>query len=413
MFFKKLLRIKEAWKIIRSILEGKKLPTEKIEIDQALGRYIAEDLKSNVDIPTYDKSAVDGFAVRSAELTGASLYNPALLKIIGKSTIGSHSELTISEGEAIKIDTGAPLPKGADAVVELESCSVLGEYVEITKRVAPFTNVIRKGEDVKKGEVIMEKGSKIEPWHIALLKGVGIEEINVYIPPRVALISTGSELSSSWKEGKMVDTNKPNFKNLLKLLSINALDMGIVKDDRGDIRKVLEKACEVADIIVTTGGVSVGERDYTIKVLEEMGEIYLHGVAVRPGMPFAFARIGDVLVFALPGNPVAAYVDYKLFVELSILQLYNAKLQAIPVIAKLEYKVPSSLGFKELIRVKLIKREDVIYAVPVRRRGSSILSSITRSDGVIAIPEDCEGMPGGTVVKVYLHTQPWTGIIEE
>ena len=413
MFFKKLLRTSEAWRIIKNVLEKIELPIEEVEVDSALGRYLAEDVKSNVDIPPYDKSAVDGFAVKSMDLTGASLYNPALLKYIGEVAIGSSPRYVIREGEAVKVDTGAPIPGGADAVVELESCNILGEYVEVTKRVAPFANVIRKGEDVEKGEIVAERGYRIKPWDIALIKGVGVEKIKVYKPPKVVLISTGSELSPSWENGKIVDTNKPNLKNLLKLLSIDALDMGIVGDMREEVKKALETACENADIIITTGGVSVGERDYTIKILEEIGEIYLHGVAVRPGMPFAFAKIGDTLVFALPGNPVAAYVDYKLFVETSILHLYSAKPPDIPIMAKLKYKIPSSLGFKEFVRVKLENTGKEVYAIPVRRRGSSILSSIVRSDGVVVIPEDSEGLPEGIITRVYLHTQPWKVILED
>ncbi len=413
MFFKKLLRASEAWGIIKNVLEKMELSIEEVEVDSALGRYLAEDAKSNVDIPPYDKSAVDGLAVQSMDLTGASPYNPALLKIIGEVVIGSSSKYIVQEGEAVKVDTGAPIPNGADAVVELESCNILGEYVEVTKRVAPFANVIKKGEDVKKGEIVAEKGSRIKPWDIALMRGVGVEKIKVYKPPKVALISTGSELSPSWENGKIVDTNKPNLKSLLKLLSINALDMGIARDIREEVRRALETACETADIVITTGGVSVGERDYTIKILEEIGEIYLHGVAVRPGMPFAFAKVKNTLVFALPGNPVAAYIDYKLFVETSILHLYSAKFQDIPIVAKLKYKIPSSLGFKEFVRVKLVNMGKEVYAIPVRRRGSSILSSIARSEGVMVIPEDSEGLPKGAMTRVYLHTQPWKSILED
>ncbi len=412
LIFKKLVKAGEAWKTIEEFKKEVKMSTMKIEVENALGFYLAENVKSNVDLPPFSKSAVDGFAVRSTDLTGASLYNPSLLKIVGEVKIGSISNLKIGEGEAAKIDTGASLPEGADAVVELESCNLLGDYVEVAKRVAPFSNVIRKGEDVKRGEVVLDKGSRLEPWSMALLKGVGVEEVEVYKPPRVALISTGSELSPSWKEGKIVDTNKPHLKNLLKLLSVEALDMGIVPDKRGKVREILEKASKITDIIVTTGGASVGERDYTVKTLEEIGEVYLHGVAVRPGMPFAFGKVENALVFALPGNPVAAYIDYKLFVETFILSLYDANASAIPVTVKLEHKIPSTIGFKEIVRVKLRKEKEGICATLVRRRGSSILSSIVRSDGVIAIPEDSEGLPQGATAEVYLHTQPWKNILD-
>jgi len=166
--FKSLIRACEAWKLIEKNLSIIKISKQNVEIDKALGYFIAEDVTAEIDLPPFDKSAVDGFAVRSENLTSASLYNPALLRVIGEVKVGSKPEIVLKSGEAARIDTGAPLPVGADAVIGIEDCNLLGEYVEATKRVTPYANVVRKGEDVKKGEVVLKKGSRLHPWDIAL-----------------------------------------------------------------------------------------------------------------------------------------------------------------------------------------------------------------------------------------------------
>jgi len=411
--FKSLIRACEAWKLIEKNLSIIKISKQNVEIDKALGYFIADDVTAEIDLPPFDKSAVDGFAVRSEDLTSASLYNPALLRIIGEVKIGSKPEIVLKSGEAARIDTGAPLPVGADAVIGIEDCNLLGEYVEATKRVTPYANVVRKGEDVEKGEVVLKKGSRLHPWDIALLKGLGVDAVSVFSPVGVALISIGNELGddiSILEKGGIIDTNKTHLLNLLRQYPVNVEDFGIVKDLKEYIEEAFSKAASRNQLIITTGGVSVGLRDYTAKVVESLGEVVFHGVAIRPGMPVAFGKIGESLVFMLPGNPVAAYINYKLFVENALLFLFKSNIHSFPITAKLENKIPSTVGYMEFARVKLF-REKEVEARLVRRKGSSILSSIVHSDGVVAIPEDSEGLKEGTLVKVYLHTRPWIGVL--
>ncbi|RLE76865.1 MAG: molybdopterin molybdenumtransferase MoeA, partial [Thermoprotei archaeon] len=292
--FKSLIRACEAWKLIEKNLSIIKISKQNVEIDKALGYFIADDVTAEIDLPPFDKSAVDGFAVRSEDLTSASLYNPALLRIIGEVKIGSKPEIVLKSGEAARIDTGAPLPVGADAVIGIEDCNLLGEYVEATKRVTPYANVVRKGEDVKKGEVVLKKGSRLHPWDIALLKGLGVDAVSVFSPVGVALISIGNELGddiSILEKGGIIDTNKTHLLNLLRQYPVNVEDFGIVKDLKEYIEEAFSKAASRNQLIITTGGVSVGLRDYTAKVVESLGEVVFHGVAIRPGMPVAFGKI--------------------------------------------------------------------------------------------------------------------------
>ena len=408
--FKKLLKAAEAWRIVSS--KGRlELEVEEVEVGRSLGRILAADVISPIDLPAFDKSAVDGYAVRSEDTTSASQHNPAILKVVGEVRIGSSPSFGVGRGEAARIDTGAPLPRGSNSVVPLEYARELGGYVEIVKRVAPYENVVRKGDDVREGGIVLEEGRPLRPWDVALLKSLGVRRVEVYRMPKIALLSVGSELSDELARGTTVDANRPNIAGMLASLGAEVADGGIVGDSLREVERAIAELVRRADAVVVSGGASVGARDYTVRAVERLGELCFSGVAIRPGMPTSFGLVEGKPVFALPGSPVAAYVAYKLFVETLILYSAGARPVQYPAIARLESKIPSALGFLEFARVKLRRVGGELTAVLVRRRGSSILSSIAESDGVVAIPEDCEGLPEGSTVEVYLHDRPWGNLL--
>lgn len=412
-FFGRLTSIREAWRRAKDFRV--ELGSEVIDVEKATGRYLSDNVVSEIDVPPFDKSAMDGYALRSADTSGASPYNPALLRLVGESRIGRISEAGVEEGEAVRIDTGAPIPPGADAVIEEEYCRVVGDTVEVTKAAYPGYNVVRRGEDVRRGEKILVRGKRITPWDVALAKSAGVERVRVYSRPAVAVMSTGSELVYSREEyvgSKVIDSNRPLLKASLESLGAKVIDLGIVGDDRERIADAICKGAEAADMVVTTGGVSVGREDYTVRAVEDAGRVVFHGIAIRPGMPTSLGVVDCKPVFMLSGNPVAAYVAYKLLVETFLLHSLSSKITYPPILARVAEKVPSAVGYLEFVRIKIEYVGDELIARLVRRRGSSIISSIVNSDGVLPIPEEREGVPAGTHVPIFLHTVPWGSIVE-
>jgi len=404
-----LVRAREAWLMIERAVSP--LKTVKVQLSEALGLVLGCTVKSRVSVPPFDRAAMDGYAVRAEDVEGASFDSPRILRIVGSVEIGGDASITIGRGEAVRIDNGAPLPRGANAVVPLEYASERGLYLEVYRSVAKWENVSRKGEDVSEGEGVLIDGKPLEPWDLALLRALGVEEVEVRMP-RVAVISTGSELVEKPSEasGKsIVDTNRPMLVSALRRLGCRVTLTRLVREESEEsVRKVLRESVEEADLVVVTGGCSVGRKDYVAKSMKSMGDLLFHGVAIRPGMPTAAAIIEDRLVIGLPGSPVAAYVSYKLFVEQAVYRLEHRREACPPPLeAPLEVKVDSTPGFMDLVRAKVVGGK----VRPVRRRGSTLLSSISRSDGVVAVPEDYEGLKAGTYVHLYLHGQPWEGIL--
>jgi len=379
-----------------------------------LGRVLAEDVAAPLDLPPFDRAAMDGYAVRAEDVEGASFSSPRVLKLVGSSEVGRSPGTTVSKGEAVRIDNGAPLPKGADAVVPLEYAREIGERLEVYRSVVRWENVSRKGEDVSEGELVLRRGKVLRPWDVALLQALGLEEVEVRAP-RVAVLSTGTELQETLEDalarpGSIVDTNRPMLARLLEACGCDVVKTEIVRDTgTTTVLRKLEETLELADLVVVTGGCSVGRKDYVAKALSKLGDMVFHGVAIRPGMPTAAAFVGKSLVVGLPGSPVAAFVSYKLFVETSLSVLTSAcDPRPKPLEANLAEKVDSTPGFMDLVRA--VYSEGVVR--PVRRRGATLLSSLSKSHGVIAVPEDYEGLREGARVRLYLHWQSWLGILE-
>ncbi|AIJ06075.1 molybdenum cofactor synthesis domain protein [Methanocaldococcus bathoardescens] len=392
---RKLMSLKNAEKIVyehlyKYLSENKKI--KEINIIEALNKISAEDIKSPIDLPYFNKAAMDGYAVKAEDTFGASETNPIILNLVETDEIFS--------GEAKKIFTGDELPKNADAVVMKEFCNEVDDFVEIYKGVHPNENVSRIGEDVKKGDVVLKKGDVINPYHLNMLASLGIKKIKVY-DLSFGIIPTGDELISldeinniekdiNKLKGKIINSNSYMLYGLVKNLGFDAKIYDAVEDNKEKLKKAIKTALNENDAVLITGGTSVSERDITIETVKEMGDVIVHGVNIRPGKPFGFGIVDDKLIFMLSGYPVASAVQFELFIQRFFMKRKKIK---IP----LKRNIASELGRVDFVRVRVDKEVE-----PIRITGSGVISSLIKSDGYILIPENVEGYEKGELVDVYL-----------
>lgn len=384
------------------------LNKEKIKMGVAVNRILAEDIFSERDIPHFDRAAMDGFAVRAEDTFGAGMDSPLLLKIKGKVEIGDKSTPNIGNNEAVRISTGAPIPEGSNAVVMIEYTHTRGDKVEVYKAVTPFKNVSRTGEDVKKGDLILRKGIMLKPQDIGMAAALGRTEVKVMKKPVVSVLSTGNELidPSAGKypsKGEIIDVNRYTVVSALKLLGCKVKDLGICRDDKKEIIGLLKKGLKDADMLIASGGTSVGEKDFLPEAVSELGDIIIHGVAIKPGMPVALSVVYDKPVILLPGFPVAALVAFYNFIPPILEKMLGGCVwQKSFVKARLGRRIASNEGVKGFVRVTLKKTENGYLAEPIRTSGSGILSSMVKAHGFAIIPEESEGVEKGDEVDILL-----------
>ncbi|MHA1269777.1 MAG: molybdopterin molybdotransferase MoeA [Candidatus Helarchaeota archaeon] len=407
--FKSYTLVDDVKKTLQKLI--KLMSLEKIKTVSALGRVISEDIFAPINVPHFSRSAMDGFAVKAKDTFGASQRSPIRLTIISKIKINEVSDKVIQDGQTIQIPTGGPIPDGADAVIKLEDVKLINGQIEIYSPITPFKNIAKVGEDIKKGNLIVSKGTIIRPQEITLLLACNILDIDVYQKPRVAIITTGSELveiGTSPKVGQIIETNSYSIISLCEIYGGLPERLGIIEDNMESLIQILEKSLKY-DIIVFTGGSSVGEDDlipYVINNFPE-GKILVHGIAMRPGSPTAIGLIQNKLIFCLPGFPVATMISFETFVGYTIRKMMNAKiLDPRPIVkAILTRQIPSQLGRRDYVRVKLDFDDEKMeyYAEPIRSGGSGIISSLVKATGIIEIPEDLEGYEKGSKVFVKLY----------
>ncbi len=382
---------------------------EKIQTSLSLDRILSDDIYSNVNLPGFDRSAMDGYAVIATDTYGASENNPIQLKIIGSIEIGESVTPTLQVGSAIRISTGASLPLGANAVVMIEDCEEIGsETLEIVNSVAIGKNVAKMDEDVKKGELLFRRGHLIKPWDIALLESICKAVINVQSRPRVATLSTGNELIQSGsipQLGQIIDCNRPAINSWLVKLGVSIVKSDFCQDKPEVIQEKITELTGECDLIITTGGTSVGTKDYIPEIIEKLGELWVHGVSIRPGKPLALGKIivksnsdrSETPIISLPGYPLAAFINFDLFISPLLSRWTNLSppWQNFTKV-KLLQNIPSKIGFRDFIRLK--KVED--GAVLIRITGAGILSSLVQADYMLEIPEHIEGYTAGEWVEV-------------
>ena len=389
---------------VRIILE--KIPeaaeAETIGLSEALGKVVAEDILSPEDLPAYARSTVDGFAVHAADTYGCSEALPAMVTYAGKVLMGEDEKRVLPKGSCMQVPTGGQVPDGADAVVMVEHSEDLGDQFRyMLKPVAPGENVNAKGDDIALGGVAVPKGTLIEPRHTAVLAALGISEFKVRKPLTVGILSTGDELVDYTETPKGTEIRNINSVTLaaaVEALGCNAKTYPIVPDEEDALREAIDTVRKECDFLIISGGSSVGERDNVNRVLASFGEVYFHGVALKPGKPTMFAMLdGDVPAFGLPGHPAAAFYTFHLFAKPAILKRRGAIAVPRYVEAELSQKVPSNHGREEILGVALENGK----AVPLPAK-SGVVSVLSRADGTITIPRDLEGLERGAKVKVLL-----------
>jgi molybdopterin molybdotransferase len=383
-----------------------RLPLEEIDVKESLGRIAGSEIRSIVNVPHFNRSAMDGYAVIAADTFGCTQRNPASLRIIGESGMGEPQDLTLTSGEAVEVATGSELPDGATAVVKVENTLRSESSLRVYFPVTPGENISKIGEDIKAGDVLIESGQAIRPQEISLLLACGILRIKVAKKPLVAVIATGNELTEPTAEpvrGKINNVNSHTLSAYVQLYGGTPVNMGIVRDSYEELKTALESAVR-CDIVAFTGSTSVGKKDMLPNLVSSIGEIVFRGVLMRPGGPMAFGFVSSKHVFLLPGFPVAAMITFETFVGPTIRKMMGAKIldPRVQVEAILGSRLPSTLGRRDIARVRLETRDGKLVAIPLRIAGSGIISSMTKADGLIEIPEDVEGLEKGSKVMVKL-----------
>jgi len=384
---------------------------ESIPLAQAAGRVLAQAVASSVCLPPCDNSAMDGYALRYADLDCADLEKGAPLEQIGKSFAGSPFDGEVWPGTCVRIMTGAAMPAGADTVVMQEQVTANGASIVIHGEVRRGDHVRRRGEDIREGDTLLQAGSRISVARIALLAAAGIGRVEVQRRPVVALFSTGDELRQPGDvlgRGEIYDSNRIALLAALAKLEVEVLDLGILPDNREIIRENLARAAREADAILTSGGVSVGEADYTREVLEEMGEIGFWKVAMKPGKPFAYGRLRGTPFFGLPGNPVSALVTFQQLVVPALTVMQGGAWSApVPLQARLLQPLRKSPGRTDFQRG--IYRSDehgTLCVEPVGAQGSHILSGLADANCLIVLARDSGSVEAGEVVAIEPLARP-------
>jgi len=408
--FQKLTFTYEALQTWLKALQIEKCRDVTIPLTEAFNYVTAEDIVANEDLPRFDRSAVDGYAVNAADTTGTSQTKPLLFRLAEKDEIEE-----TGPRQARQVWTGNPIPKGANAVVMLENTKKHNDKIEIWTQAAPYDNVSRKGEDVKKGEIAVEAGTRLNPYHLGLLAALGYIEVKVVQKPKIAIVSTGNELVPAGMERnprQIYESNRIMLSAMCTELQTEPLDLGIAKDDIDEIAEKLQIGLKIADAVITTGGTSVGGLDLVPDAVNKIGKpgIIVHGVALRPGMPTALAVLEGKPVMVLSGNPVAAIVGFEVFARPLISKLQGMKKEEPRPTAKatLTRKVTAALGRKTFVRVRVYEKSGELFAEPVSARGSGAISTMTKGNGFVIVPENREGLAENETVTVHLY-----GSIEE
>lgn len=357
--------------------------TEILQTVMAEGRVLSQDVVSAVNLPAFDRAAMDGFAVHSGQTLGAKPHAPVFLE------------------KFLPMRTGMPVPADFDAVVMLEDADRHDSVLEVTAQMHPYKNVSRVGEDISAGDTVLSEGHTLRPPDLALLSALGIAEVQVYVRPKVVIIPTGGKLlgigSRALLAGEAYEINGLMARLYAEKWGASATKTEIVPDDESLVREAL-KANVDADLIIIIGGTSIGEKDYAPKVLSEMGELFAHGVRLQPGKPTAIGAVAGRPVVCLPGYPVAMLMDLYFFVRPALQRIGRRSDLQPAVKVKLARKIPSRPGYLSLVRVTLKDGE----AEPIMISGAGILSSVARADGFVIVSEEKEGLEAGETVDVLL-----------
>ncbi len=405
---KEFFKVTDLEKVFEFVSEFPQVRTEDVPLHEATGRVLAADIISDMDLPDFVRSTMDGYAVPASSTFGASEANPAYLSIKGTIAMGESPCFSVGTGEAARISTGGMLPDGADSVVMIEHSEAIdGTSIEVYKSVAPGQNILEKGEDIRKGDILLSGGQKLRAQEIGLLAAFGKETVRVYKKPVISIISTGDEVVPIDKitdPGQIRDINTYTLYGLVEKAGAVPIMFGIVRDDFDDLFEKCTFALAQSDMVLISGGSSVGVRDFTIDVLSALpdADILVHGISISPGKPTIRARSRKQAFWGLPGHAVSAMVVFEVVVRPFIEHIGGLSLEQIKkfkLTAMLTRNISSAQGRIDFTRVRLIKKDGVLWAEPILGK-SGLINTMVQADGLIEIGINTEGLNKGAEVEV-------------
>ena len=378
--------------------------TELVPLDNAPGRVLAEDITASEYVPDFDRSTVDGYAVRASDTFGCSDAIPAILSLKGEVRMGEDAKLSLKRGECAYVPTGGAIPEGADCMVMIEYTEDYGDgTVGILKPGAPGLNLIFRGDDVYPGKAVLRSGQVLRPQDIGALAAIGRMEVPVRPRLRVGVLSTGDELVPASEvpgPGQVRDVNMPMLTALLREAGAEPVQYGIITDDEALLHKTVAQALESCDAVILSGGSSAGVKDAACRIIEAFGKLLLHGIAIKPGKPTILGRAGNKPLIGLPGHPVAAYFVARLFVLPLLARLEGRQVFDHPLRAKLCESIGANHGRAQVSACRLEQRGGHLTAVPIRSK-SGLITQLAGADGYFIISRDCEGLPKDADVDVF------------
>jgi molybdopterin molybdotransferase len=383
--------------------------TEERELSSALGFILAETVTAKENVPGFDRSTVDGYAVRAKDTYGSSESLPGFLNVAGEVKMGEVPNVAAGSGQAVYVPTGGMLPAGADAVIMIEHCEDVSGLLNTYKQVAPGENVIRAGEDIRKGQTVLEKGTKLRPQELGALASLGITHVRVYRKVRAGYLSSGDEIvpyqTEQLQEGQIRDINYLTIAGLASEWNVEVIYGGIVKDDFKEFLQNARELYEQTDCLILSGGSSVGAKDYTTEVIQSLGEpgVFVHGISIKPGKPTILAVADGKPVIGLPGHPASAMIIFRLFGERIFRKLKGEAALVKPerIFVRMTKNIPSAPGRADYIRVRLFEQDGGWWAEPIIGK-SGLITTLVKSDGIVEIASEKEGVSQGELVPVIL-----------
>lgn len=408
MQFFKVKTVEETFQLIDELIPATN-KTEVRKLENALHYILAEPIIATENVPGFDRSTVDGYAVRASDTYGSSESMPGFLNMAGEVKMGETASLPVGQGQAIYVPTGGMLPPKSDSVIMIEHCEDIAGLLNTYKQVAPGENVIKKGEDIKEGEVLLEAGICLRPQELGAIAALGMTEVTVFRRLKVGYLSSGDEIvpfeTKTIEVGQIRDINHLTIAGLANEWDIDVVYGGIVKDDYTIFQQKAEEIYNEVDCLILSGGSSVGAKDYTTEVIQSLGDpgVFVHGISIKPGKPTILALANDKPVIGLPGHPASAMIIFRLFGERILKKLSGRTLERKPdrVFAKITKNIPSAPGRSDYIRVRLLEKDGEWWAEPIIGK-SGLITTLVKSDGIVEIHSEKEGILQGESVPVIL-----------
>ncbi|MEH7180745.1 molybdopterin molybdotransferase MoeA [Neobacillus vireti] len=381
--------------------------TEERSLEDALDYILAVPVTAKENVPGFDRSTVDGYGVRAKDTYGSSDSMPGFLTVVGEVKMGESAAIPVGQGEAVYVPTGGMIPPGCDSVIMIEHCEDHDGLLNTYKPVAPGENIIRAGEDITEGEILLSEGTRLRPQELGAIASLGISTVSVYRKLKVGYLSSGDEIvpyqTEKLAEGQIRDINYLTIAGLAKQWNIEIVYGGIVKDDYPEFQRKAQSLYDEVDCLILSGGSSVGAKDYTTDIIQSLGTpgVFVHGISIKPGKPTILAMANGKPVIGLPGHPASAMIIFMLFGEKILRKLKGEKIEKKPerIFARITKNIPSAAGRSDYIRVRLFENEEEWWAEPIIGK-SGLITTLVKSDGIVEITSEKEGISQGDYVPV-------------